>query len=162
MLTEFNMYFSYSQIMVSDETIKSPGCDWTDDHFNQGFARRLSTVSFRTILEFGTGSVKVHLSQYIETEGYERVIAVPFSSPSGRVVIEGPEEYPVPVDRILILQPGHYKLVAAQKLVDEDAELIDLYFHRLDEPAKNSEILVADNELDPPEALLEEAEVVEV
>ncbi|MGH9856127.1 MAG: competence protein ComJ, partial [Blastocatellia bacterium] len=138
------------------------GCDWTDVHVKQGFARRPSTVSFSTILGFGTGSVKVYLGPYRERESYERVIAVPFFSPSGRVVVEGPEEYPAPLDQRLILQPGHYKLFAAQQVVDEDKELIDLYFHRLDEPAENSEILVADDELDPPEILLEEAEIAEV
>ncbi|MCI0527497.1 MAG: competence protein ComJ [Nitrospira sp.] len=158
MLVEFNMYFSYNQFMVSDETVKLPGCDWTDVHDKQGFARRLSTVSFLTILEFGTASVSVYLGPYVEREGYERVIAVPFFSPSGKVVIEGPENHPAPLEQRLRLQPGHYKLFAAQQVVDEDAELIELYFHWLDEPAEKSEILVADEELEPPETLLEKAE----
>ncbi|MCI0527426.1 MAG: competence protein ComJ, partial [Nitrospira sp.] len=136
MLAEFNMYFSYSQFMVSDETVKVPACDWTEDHSKQGFARRLSTVCFGTILEFGTASVNVYLGPYVEREGYERVIAIPFFSPSGRVVVKGPENFTVPPEQRLSLQPGHYKLFAAQQVVDEDAELIELYFHWLDEPAE--------------------------
>lgn len=161
-LTEFEIYFSYNQFIVSDETVELPGCEWTETHHRQGFARRQSTVSFLTVLEFGTGLVRVYLSSYVENSHYERVIAVPFFSPTGIVIVESPEEYPVPLDQRITLQSGYYKLFAAQRVVDDDEEIIDLYFQRLDEPAKSSEILVADDELDPPENLLEEAEVVEV
>lgn len=162
MPSEFKIYFSYSQFLVSDETVELRGLAWTETHSRQGFARRPSTVSIGTILEFGTGFVSVYFGPYIGHELYERVISVPFFSPTSRVVVEGPEEYPVPVDRILTLQPGYYRLFAAQQVLDDDEELIDLYFQQLDKPANSSEILVAGDDLDPPESLLEEAEIAEV
>ncbi|MCI0561050.1 MAG: hypothetical protein MN733_21395 [Nitrososphaera sp.] len=100
------------------------------------------------------------MSPYIKWEGHERVIAVPFFSPSGKVVVKGPEE--LPSDRRLVLEPGHYRLVAAQRVVSEDEEQIDFYFQQLDKLAPCSEILVADDDLDPPVELLEEAEIAGV
>lgn len=160
MLTKFRMYFSYNQFMVSDETIQFTGSAWTDAHYKQGFARRTSTVSFCTLLEFGHALIEVYLSPYIEKKSYERVIAVPFFSPSGRVVIEGPEDYPA--THQLTLEPGHYRLIAAQQIISEDEEQISLFFQPLQELHESSEILVADDELDPPDNLLEDAEIAEV
>jgi hypothetical protein len=78
--------------MVYDKTEPAPGCIWTDTHVSQGFARRESTVGFGTILEFGDAELRVQLGQYSANKDHERVIAVPFYSPSGEVVVQGPEE----------------------------------------------------------------------
>jgi hypothetical protein len=53
------LYFSYSQFMVFDESVRLPGCEWTDEHSAQGFARWESTVNFSTLLEFGEADVVV-------------------------------------------------------------------------------------------------------
>ena len=49
--------------------------------------------------------------------------------------------------------------MAAQRVVDEGEEVIELYFELLDESALRSKVLVADEELDPPQELLEDAEI---
>jgi hypothetical protein len=67
-------HFSYSQFLVYDASVRLPGCDWTDEHSAQGFARRESTVNFSTLLEFGLADVAVIHGAYRPTEEYERVI----------------------------------------------------------------------------------------
>jgi hypothetical protein len=141
--------------------VSLPGSLWTDTHVRQGFARRDRVVSFGTVLEAGRAVLKVHLGSYGPSEGHERVVTVPFSTPSGKVMIDGPEEFR---GRHVVLESGHYRLTAAQQVigeefVDEFQELIELYFESVPKPVSASEILVADPLLDPPAVLLEEAEV---
>ena len=62
---------------------------------------------------------------------------------------------------------GEYRLTCAQYISssqeavenDEGEEVIDLYFEALDKPLEKSEILVADETLNPPAVLLETADV---
>ena len=151
------VYFSYSQFQVFDSTVKLPGCAWTEGHYKQGFARREPNVCFGTMLEFGHGDVTVHLGPYEGKDDHERVIEVPLEVSSGEVVIGGPEEYPN--KHIVKVAPGHYRLVAAQTVTGDDREAIDLYLEKLSEPVSRSRIIVADNALNPPSALLENVEV---
>ena len=160
------MYFSYSQFMVFDRGERRPECDWKDTHVDQGFARRDSTVSFGTLLEFGSATLNVYTAQYEPRDEYERVVAVPFRVRSGEVEIVGPEEDDI--ERRVRLTPGHYRLYAAQRVVTEDEEnmimeeAIDLFFEPLSSPAEKSEIIVADAELNPPDELLEDADPIEL
>ena len=103
------LYFSFGQFMVYDESVKLPGCAWTNKHTAQGFARRKSTVNFNTPLEFGYADVVV-ASAYQRREEFERVIAVPFLVTSGIVIVEGPEE--TEPTRMVALPPGDYRLIA--------------------------------------------------
>jgi hypothetical protein len=150
------LYFSYGQFMVFDQNVKLPGCDWTDGHFAQGFARRPSTACFRTVGESGQADVKASTASYVSKDEYVRVIAVPFAVESGVVLVEGPEESGT--ERKIKLLPGNYRLVAAQAMVGEE-EVIDLFFERVSQPMQISEILVCDDELSPPSALIETATV---
>jgi hypothetical protein len=104
------LYFSYGQFLVYDRDVKAPGCRWTDEHTSQGFARRESTVCFRTLLEFGYADVSYCEGPFQPEVEYERVIAVPFFVSSGTVVIDGPDE--VSVGRTFTLPAGNYRLVA--------------------------------------------------
>jgi len=149
------LYFSYSQFMVYDQAEQLPGCDWTEEHTAQGFARRESTVCFGTPLEFGHADVSVMVGAYQPQSDYERVISVPFRSVSGKVTVEGPEE--LDVDRAFEMPCGDYKLTAAQAIVGEDEERIDLFFEPVSAPLNGSSILVADEMLNPPEPLIETA-----
>jgi hypothetical protein len=143
--------------MVYDRSIRLPGCDWTDDHTAQGFARRESVVNFRTLLEFGYADVRVSRSLYQPQPGYQRIIAVPFLVVSGKVAVEGPEE--TSVERDFTLAPGYYRLVATQRAVGDNDEVIDLYFEPHAESLEHSVILLADDELRPPTPLIETAKV---
>ncbi|RYZ71969.1 MAG: hypothetical protein EOP09_03890 [Proteobacteria bacterium] len=151
------LYFSYSQFMVFDETEELPGCEWTEEHSAQGFARRESTVCFGTPLEFGNAEVRATIGSYRPRLEYDRVIAVPFFCSSGKVIVEGPEE--MDAGRLLELPNGNYKLTAAQIITGDDEETIDLFFEPLSEPLDRSVILVSDEMLNPPRPLKEEAEI---
>jgi hypothetical protein len=149
------LYFSYSQFMVFDKTEQLPGCDWTEEHTSQGFARRESTVCFGTPLEFGYADVTIVIGPYKAREDYGRVISVPFLSSSGKATVEGPDE--MDVDRVFDLPRGNYRLTAAQIIIGDDEELIDLFFEPLEAPLKQSTILIADEMLNPPKQLTEMA-----
>lgn len=150
------MYFSYGQFLVFDQSVKQPGCDWTNEHYAQGFARRDSTACIRALSEFGHANVRVSSANYLATDDYARVIAVPFFVESGVVIVEGPEE--VGTNRMVRLPAGCYRLVVAQSIAVED-EVIDLFFERVPNTLNSSEIIVCDDELDPPAILIETAAV---
>jgi hypothetical protein len=61
-------------------------------------------------------------------------------------------------ERVFQLPKGHYRLVAAQAVTEEDQEKMDLYFEKLTEPLATSRIIVADDVMRPPTPLLETAE----
>lgn len=151
------LYFSYNQFMVYDSTVSTPGCAWTEEHSAQGFARRDSSVCFNSILECGSAVVTAIIGSYQPDEEYERVIAVPFVVESSKVLIEGPEEFDS--GRVIALEPGNYRLVVAQCVIDDDCERIDLFFERSEEPLQRSIIILADEMLNPPNSLLETADI---
>jgi len=153
------LYFSYGQFMVYDGSVQLPGCGWTEAHSAQGFARRESAVNFSTLREFGHADVYVHRGAYHPQREHQRVIAVPFLITSGNVIVNGPEE--AARERSFTLPSGHYRLIAAQRAVGDDREVIDLYWEPLVEALKQSAILVADAELHPPTRLIETAEIAQ-
>ena len=154
-----DLYFSYSQFFVYDATIQMPACEWTKTHSDQGFARREGTVAFGTLLEYGTAIVRIAACHYEPSEDYDRVIEVPFSVVSGKVIIDGPEETETGRERNFMLAPGNYRLVAAQRVTGDENLAIDLFFELLTKPLERSAVLVADAALNPPTALLETAAV---
>ena len=154
---EPRLYFSYRQFFVYDSGIKAPGCLWTPAHFAQGFARRESNVSFGTILESGHADVRCYHGPFRHDGVYERVIAVPFHVLSGKAAIDGPDE--VGVGRAIELRSGHYRIVAAQRVVDAGEEVIDLFIEEVAQPLGRSTVILADDLLSPPEHLVETAEI---
>ena len=156
----FELFFSYGQFMVYDHSVSLPGCIWQDLHVNQGFARRESVVCFGTILDYGRANVHVWLQPFAKRKEHQRAISVPFFSPEGRVFLEGPEE--TVTDRYLDIEVGHYLVTAAQYVLNYQEEEIDLFFERVISPAAHSRILLADEQLNPPEELVEDAEIAEV
>lgn len=151
------LYFSYGQFLVYDQSVVGPGCLWTEKHTAQGFARRESTVCFGTLLEFGDAEVTYELGSFTWEQSYERVIAVPFVVVTGRVIVDGPDERNV--QRIMEVPKGNYRLVAAQRAVSDEEEVINLFFEKLDEPLQDSAVMVADNQLDVRGTLLETADI---
>ena len=71
--------------------------------------------------------------------------------------MDGPDE--LHPGRSFALPPGDYRLVAAQYVVSDDEEEIDIFFEPLAQPLEKSVILVADDVLQPQVPLLETAEV---
>lgn len=158
-MKNMEIQFSFNQFLVYDSSVSMPGCLWTDTHIRQGFARRESVVCFGTILEFGKASLSVYLEPYPKEMNHDRAISTPFKSPTGKILIEGPEESNT--NRYIELEPGFYNLTAAQKVVDY-CEEIELFFEKVIEPNSHSMIIIADDELDPPDELKEYAEIAEV
>jgi hypothetical protein len=150
------IYFSHSQFFVFDKSVKLPGCAWTEGHYQQGFARREMNVCFGTPLEFGHADMVVHLGPYKRKDEHQRVIEVPIEV-SGEVVIAGPEE--IENKNVVKVAKGAYRLVAAQTMMGDDREVIDLYFEKLINPITKSQILVCDDALHPSSQILESAEV---
>src|SRR6185295_13222807 len=101
------LYFSYGQFMIYDQCVEVPGCDWTQDHVDQGFARRDSTICVGALFEFGYADATVWFCAYEQSEEDERVIEVPFTVQSGKVVVEGPEESR---ERCFAIDAGYYKV----------------------------------------------------
>lgn len=149
------LYFSYSQFMVYDQSVDLPGCAWTEAHSAQGFACRESSVNVGVLLEFGDADVLVYRSAYQPEGEYDRVIAVPFLVTSGKVMVDGPEEFDV--ERSFALPSGNYRLVVAQRVIGDEEESIDLFFEPLAQPLDRSCILVADEMLNPLQQLIETA-----
>lgn len=150
------LYFSYGQFLVYDQSVAAPGCLWTEQHTAQGFARRESTVCFRTLLDLGYAEVVYQLDAFMSDSSYERVIAVPFFVSTGKVVVDGPEENSV--SRLVEIANGRYRLTAAQRVAGE-REHIELFFEKLELPLRKSQVVVADKELQVPDELLETAAI---
>jgi hypothetical protein len=151
------LYFSYSQFLLYDCGVKSPGCVWTKIHYAQGFTRRESVVSFGTLLEFGFADISYTRGPFQPQKNYERAIAVPFVVSTGRVIIDGPEE--INIQRFIELPTGNYAVTAAQLVTTNKKEIVDLFFESRTEPLKRSAIIVADNLLNPTPTLIETAEM---
>jgi hypothetical protein len=151
------LYFSYGQFLVYDCGVKAPGSLWTDAHSAQGFARRESTVSFGTLLEFGHADVFYCRGAFRHDGAHERVIAVPFSVFTGKIMVDGPEE--VGIARTFGLPLGNYRIVAAQRLVGGGEELVELFAEKLDDALGESRVIIADDLLNPPVRLVETAEI---
>lgn len=156
------MVFGYNQFIVLDSAVSNAAFQWTDDNMNQGFARQDSVVSFVTLTQYGKADLRVFLSEYTHDAYYERVIAVPFYSVSGKLVVEGPEESGLmkPVE----IPKGNYFLFAAQKKVGDDSLRcflgIDLFLERQGN-RNDCQIIKADSLLKPPKTLIQHTSINE-
>lgn len=161
MLLSRIMVFGYSQFFVKDSEVTDFAFQWTDSNMEQGFARQDSVVSFRTISDFGKANLRLMLGTYSPEISYDRVIAVPFRLKSDKLQVFGPEESGL-IESIIV-EPGNYRLVAAQKLLGMIAEIhelqIDLFLKKTECLSKSSEILIRDEKLNPAETLKEFTEI---
>lgn len=151
------LYFSFNQFMVFDSSVELPGCEWTERHSLQGFARRDSVVNFNSLLEFGEAQVAVSIGPCGTIRECQRAIAVPFIVSSGKVLVEGPEENDI--DRGVELKPGYYRLICSQRVLDDEHEDIELVFEPRDGPLDGSQLLIRDDGLNPHFPLIETAHV---
>lgn len=154
-IAKFVVSFSYCQFQIYDRSLPVPACLWTAAHVRQGFSRRSSTASFGTIVDCGSATVRVYLSPYSQDHRHERVICIPFSSPSGSIGIGAPDDWPH--RNGFTLEAGHYRLYVAQTVTDESEQVIDLFFEKTVCPISRSAIMVRDAGLDPVDPLLEDS-----
>lgn len=147
------MYFSYSQFLTLDAVHGTKGVVGTEGHYRQGFVRGPNSVSFLTLEEFGNAQLSIKLGQWRPNSDFVRVIEVPFEVVSGRVCVEGPDEYKS--GRAVAIEPGNYRLTCSQAVTGEDAETIELVFEPLAAAQTRSRVIVVDAGLDLPRELLE-------
>ena len=158
-LGAFSLQFTHNQILAYDSSVSNPECHWSKQHLHQGFARRQSNVCFASLFDAADATVTVYLGQYVSDQRYLRVVAVPFYTPTGRVIVSGVLE--IYLARVVFVPPGNYMLYCGQWFIDDETEpdqqLIDLFFHKLNAAASQSKILVADERIQQAGVLLEEA-----
>jgi hypothetical protein len=157
MIKEFDLYFSFSQFLLFDSALTEPALEWSQEHSAQGFVRAESRVAVGSLLSHGIARARVFDEPPQGVGTYRRVIAVPMELTSDRVAFTNPDALPseaVPVE----LPRGHYRVFVAQRLEEDGKrESVDVFFERLTEALTRSQIIVADDALDPPSCLLETA-----
>lgn len=109
------------------------------------------------MLQYGQADTTVYFGPYLQQENYQRVITLPFHSPTGKIIIQGMMQ--IYLAHILFCDKGHYKLYVAQWIADEEDECegVHLFFDPQENPVTKSEIIIADEGLSPPAVLLESA-----
>lgn len=165
-----NLGFSYGIFFISDPKYNDIA-DWESVHSEQGFARLPHSITISTLYTFGEAHLNVYRGEFQALRKYDRAIEVPLYLESGKIVIEGPpgfEEIPISIPN------GHYKIVVAQEnlvpevdlkldydeLIDGYSENIDIFLELLDTPLEHSSILIQDSALNPPEILVESANIL--
>ena len=127
MSQRFKLRFAYSQIVIYDSVVSQPGCNWTNEHYAQGFVRREGVVCFGTLLEYGKAEVEVIYGDYAPRD-LTRVIRCPLRLESGSVCVVGPEEWPEPEDHKLALSPGMWSITCGQSILGPALPSLVLWF----------------------------------
>jgi hypothetical protein len=125
-----------------------------------GHVPRSEQNSQGALMEYGDVELLVSMGAPPSHLLQDRVIAVPFLVKSGRVNIEGPEEEAD--QRHLQLAAGDYRLWCTQRGVNDQLQQVHLFFEKLPSPLERSSIITADEDLCPPDELVETSEVAEV
>ncbi|MHA6833683.1 competence protein ComJ [Ralstonia pseudosolanacearum] len=135
---------AYSQLAVFASALPHPFNDWTDRHVSQGFAWRLGSVSFRSMVEASRHSVEINVTDHAGSVSPEavRVVEVPFEVPADGAVEIGSVIETVP----LSLKMGAY-LLRCEFLqpASIDGERVRLTFAKKDVP--RFAVILADSEL---------------
>lgn len=147
---------SYAQLVVYDAGVRFPACDWTQEHSEQGFARREGTLCIGTLLPHGLAELAAYETGAVPEHDYVRVIETPFHAMTGDIRVEAPDEYPTA--RGFRVPVGQYALTFGQTVLDEEELKVDLYFANRPTAPERSRIVVQDEDLNPPAILLEHAE----
>jgi hypothetical protein len=149
-IAEFSFFFEYGAFSVRDSSVDED-ITWEDPHSRQGFCRAESTVAFGALDEWGNAHVKVFRLGFGNSSHLDRLIAVPFFSPSGIVIVEG-FDAPTP---LFSVGQGHFRLWVGQYVIEQEEIGIEIHFEHLETPALKSEIIIKDDDLHPDAELLE-------
>ena len=153
----FNLEISYSQLAVFLYGLENPFNDWTDTHVAQGFSWRKESVCFGTLSGDGQCEVNVAIENEVTYSSEAvRVIVVPF-----KVSKEGIEIASITESVVLDIPDGIYELVfsASPKASEEGNDIYEITFVKNDNPKER--ILLADDELKPPQKLLMKAKAAD-
>jgi hypothetical protein len=150
-----SMYVSYSQFFIYDIGVL-PGCRWTEGHEQQGFARRLGVLSIGTLIEYGEATLRVVVGAASFDPKYTRILRLPLEVISGSIEIQGPEE--LSGSRVLGFENGSYLVTISQAFVSEEECDVEVAFEKDTLGCAVSQILRADDGMQPPAVLIESAE----
>lgn len=151
MFKKFDLDISYGQISVFLSTIPQPFNDWTQAHFEQGFAWRVGSVSFATLKEAGKFIIDVLVTDNIDNNSNNsiRTIEVPFVIPENEQI-----EIASIADSLKITIPSGKYTLKYELLSQEDASKghIRLIFRKSE--TKNFLVMREDKKLIAQENLL--------
>ena len=104
----FKATVTFSQIAVFNSNLDEPFNDWNEDHFNQGFAWRQESVSFKTLSNDEVMEVEfVQPASFALRTDSVRAITVPFlCNQYGEI-----EVATITNSHPIKLEPGKYQLV---------------------------------------------------
>jgi hypothetical protein len=159
--TNQNFAYSFGILFVIDAGVNLPRKGWSAAHSLQGFSRGPGCIQIATLTQYGLATLNLVLGRYLENSKYERVIEVPLEVNSGAIEVFTVDTADSSVK--LVLEPGPYKIVVAQQLLEQEQdpedgagkELIEIYFEKLSHALDTSRILTCDDGLRPPSTLLE-------
>lgn len=162
---EQHVSISYKTLTLHRAGIDLPFNDWSPTHIRQGFSWRPESVSFRTLdPEISSNMVVVDLrDSYSPPPQARRVIRVPLSVDTRGIEVTSP----VSDAWTIAIPPGHYALFFSIEPADaarQDGPGEAWGYHLTFVPSPENvpaEILRADDQLDPPGALLMEAQPAE-
>src|SRR5262249_46153453 len=106
-LAHFRFDIDHNQFLIYDVSVQVPQCEWTEEHSDQGFARRDSCACIATLLQDGHADTTVFFGPFDKRPIYQRVIALPFFAPEGKIIIRGLMEHYLA--HVLFCRQGHYK-----------------------------------------------------
>lgn len=146
--------YSYNQFLVFDANEVVPGCHWEDAHWRQGFARRDCIIAFATLDQAGIAHLLIRDESDVPGSKI-RIIESYIKVPSGKICIEGVDEYPI--SRYVLLRPGIYKVKVSQEYDNNNNLIISIMLNHCEE-ALQSKIILADSVLQPPSVLRENSD----
>lgn len=148
------LHYAYGLVMVFDQYETVPQAHWTQQHQDQGFARRERSVLFSTLRQEGKARVNAFEGRPNDLNQGDRIISVPLQILSGKLNIQGLEEWPI--KRSVKVSPGVNTVILSQRIDEGTDELVlDFFIDML--ATDTSRILKADRSLNVPPVLLETA-----
>ncbi|MCG3132764.1 MAG: hypothetical protein FLDDKLPJ_03630 [Phycisphaerae bacterium] len=162
-LASMDILVSYSSIVIADTSLDRMFNDWSDAHVRQGFSWRQGSVSFGTFDSIDMLLEVQIVADWKPRDDALRIIQVPFAvNGSGTLLIDslGMEHYvSVPVgEYCLIYEHGLLRGPGVGKVKSDEKLWGLLTFIPGDIP--EPKIVLADEELDPPNPLVMTAEPI--
>jgi|694.fasta_scaffold35974_6 hypothetical protein len=150
--------YSFGSIHILDSGVELPEIGWSEAHERQGFSRGSGCIQIATFTQFGTAQLVLKLGPSTESAGFERIIEIPMDVRSNKIEVFSADCADSP--EIINVEPGHYRVVVAQQLLDKNEigaglERIEISFEKLVSALSVSRIIRCDAELNPPTELLE-------
>lgn len=150
--------YSFGSIHILDSGVELPDIGWSEAHERQGFSRGPGCIQIATFTQFGTAQLVLKVGPLTESVGFERIIEIPMDVSSNKIEVFSADCADSP--ETVNVEPGHYRVVVAQQLLNENEigaglERIAISFEKISDALTVSRIIVCDADLNPPSVLLE-------